>query len=140
MSILQIVYKSLANPGLEEANVLDILRVSQTRNQVARISGLLVYRAPVFVQLLEGPEAAVLALYERIAHDSRHHAVEDIERCEAERSAMPTWAMGYFSPSADAFAHEQDWFVFSDKQVLKICEAMPPHIGAPFLDVLRAEA
>ena len=136
MSILQLVYKSLAADGVDDAEVLGILRVSQTRNQRERISGLLVFQAPVFVQLLEGPPEAVEALYARIAADPRHHTVELIERRAAERAAMPTWAMGYFSPSAVGNVEAGDGFVFNAQQVARICQALPPHIGGPFLDVV----
>lgn len=67
MSVLQITYRSTGESSLQESDVMDILRSSQTRNQRDRISGLLIYRAPQFVQMLEGPEGAVLALYDRIA-------------------------------------------------------------------------
>lgn len=140
MSILQIVYRSLAREGFDEPEMLDILRVSQIRNQRERISGLLVYRAPVFVQLLEGPPDAVLALYERIARDPRHQGVEVVLRQEAAQAAMPTWAMGYLSETAGDCTGPEDAFVFDYAQARSLCEALPPAIGAPFLEVLGVSA
>ncbi len=140
MSILQIVYRSLAREGFDEPEMLDILRVSQIRNQRERISGLLVYRAPVFVQLLEGPPDAVLALYERIARDPRHASVEEVLRREAAHAEMPTWAMGYLSATAGDYTGPEDAFVFDYAQARSICEALPPAIGTPFLEVLGVSA
>lgn len=51
MPVLQLFYRSLAREGFDGPEMLDILRVSQARNQRDRIPGLLVHRAPVLAQL-----------------------------------------------------------------------------------------
>lgn len=131
-----MIYRSTGSDSLKESDVLDILRSSQTRNQRDRVSGLLIYQAPQFVQMIEGPEAEVRSLYDRISNDPRHTDIELIIRQEVEQAAMPTWAMGYFSSQTIGTGGASDPFVFDKAQIRAICEALPSHIGAPFLSAL----
>ena len=98
---------------------------------------MIVYRAPFFVQVLEGPTAAVNDLYARISSDPRHQAVELVGRRECAQASMPTWAMGYYSPTLKQASQPHDPFVLDYTQVRKVCQALPPDIGAPFLSVLQ---
>lgn len=136
MAVLQIIYSSKACDSVDQSEVLDILRSSQIRNQQDGISGLLIYQPPRFVQMLEGPAAEAQALYERIMRDPRHTDIELIDRREVEHAAMPTWAMGYFSPLLLGDAAPSDPFVFDELQIRSICAALPPYVSAPFLSAL----
>jgi hypothetical protein len=71
MSLTQIVYAS--KPFGFDASVLDdILTISRKRNSQSDITGTLICRGDIYLQLIEGPDAAIQETYERIKADDRH--------------------------------------------------------------------
>ena len=57
------------------------------------ITGVLICRNDLYLQLLEGPQAAVEARYSSIARDDRHlEVVKRLSRPVTER-LFPNWAM-----------------------------------------------
>ena len=78
---------------------LDTLLVrSRQANQVLGITGLLVYHAGCFLQLLEGERTALLNLYHTIALDKRHHQVDKIWDAGLQVRSFPDWSMAFVSP------------------------------------------
>lgn len=73
-SLLEIVYmSSTVTAAFPETALGDILASSRRRNAGLGVTGVLLYQAGTFVQLLEGPPEAVRHLYQdRIQADSRH--------------------------------------------------------------------
>jgi Sensors of blue-light using FAD len=92
MSLTQIIYSS--RPFGFTASVLDdILTISRARNARDDITGALICRADIYMQLIEGPEAQIAATYARIAADDRHLEVNLlISRAVGDR-LFPGWAM-----------------------------------------------
>lgn len=71
MPLAQIVYSS--QPFGFTASVLDdILTVSRARNGRDDITGTLICRGDMYLQLIEGPDTAIQATYKRIIADDRH--------------------------------------------------------------------
>ncbi|WP_149535290.1 BLUF domain-containing protein [Siccirubricoccus phaeus] len=62
--------------GFDQATLAAILASAQRRNRATGITGALVCRADLYVQLLEGSRAAVTACFGRIVADRRHSDVE----------------------------------------------------------------
>jgi hypothetical protein len=92
-SLFQIVYTSTATKLFDRAELMELLKGSVQRNNQAGITGLLLYQNGTFMQALEGETAAVIALFSKISHDSRHHHViplihEPIEHRHFSNSAM----------------------------------------------------
>jgi hypothetical protein len=92
----QIIYIStsraeFADPGM----VRDILKASRRNNARDRLSGLLLVGGRRFLQVLEGPQAALQRTYERIRADERHFALVELTRRHTDGPSFPTWAMGY---------------------------------------------
>lgn len=139
MKLVQLVYRSVAAPGLSEHEVVRILKKSQEKNHAKRLSGLLVYREHRFLQLLEGAESEVMGLFEQISRDPRHTKVEVLWVGTATKVAMPTWAMAYVSPTLPDTERSHNGFVLSEEDARQICEALPEHLGTPFLAVLPME-
>jgi hypothetical protein len=67
--MLQLVYISTSREPITDRLLDDILSTSRRNNDRAGVSGLLVAGGRRFLQALEGPAAAVLATYARIAAD-----------------------------------------------------------------------
>jgi hypothetical protein len=92
MSLTQIVYAS--RPFGFDASVLDdILTISRRRNCQGDITGTLICRSYMYLQLLEGPDAAVQATYERIKADDRRLELNLLISRVITKRLFPTWAM-----------------------------------------------
>ncbi len=77
--LLQLIYAS--RPFGFEANILSSILVEARRcNTRDGITGALICRDDLFLQLLEGPERAVEATYGRICADDRHIEVRRLGR------------------------------------------------------------
>lgn len=72
-----------------------ILRASRTNNPPLKLGGVLHYGNGYFFQVLEGPAAAVDALYETIRQDPRHTEVQTLERVPVSKRRFPDWSMKY---------------------------------------------
>lgn len=92
--IVTFAYRSRASDGIVDQRTLnDILAVCQNRNIETGITGALAYGDGHFVQVLEGPEVALLATMRRIATDPRHGGIESVGPTPIERRNFPDWCM-----------------------------------------------
>jgi hypothetical protein len=57
------------------------------------ITGTLIVRQDLFLQLLEGPAEAVDAAYKRISRDDRHINVRQLTRRDVSERLFAEWAM-----------------------------------------------
>ncbi len=92
--LIQIVYASRPF-GFDNATLGGILLDARRCNVRDRVTGALICRDDLYLQLLEGPEDAVDATYRRITRDDRHLEVRCLARREiAEDDRMfADWAM-----------------------------------------------
>jgi hypothetical protein len=90
--LIQLIYSSKPF-GFDEAALNGILAIARRNNPRDAITGSLICRRDLYLQLLEGPRAAVEARYSSIARDDRHlEVVKRISRPVTERM-FPNWAM-----------------------------------------------
>jgi hypothetical protein len=80
---------------MEREDLVDLLSVSRRKNEELGLTGLLLCSGDRFVQLLEGDEAAVRALYEMICKDERHRDVTLVYEEHVETRLCPDWTMGF---------------------------------------------
>jgi hypothetical protein len=94
MPLLQLVYASRPF-GFDGVTLTAILFDARRCNTRDNITGALICRDDLFLQLREGPVAAVEAAYARIRADDRHIEVRELLRREiAEEARMfGDWAM-----------------------------------------------
>jgi len=90
-----IAYASRATASFDHARLVDLLTESRANNSRDGITGMLVYSEPDFIQILEGPDAAVRALLERIGRDPRHTDVRVLLDEQVTERKYATWSMGY---------------------------------------------
>lgn len=88
----QLIYASRPF-GYSTAMLASILAESRTRNALADITGALICRPDIFLQLLEGPVGKVEALFGRIEKDDRHVEIRVLVRSKTEERLFPNWAM-----------------------------------------------
>ncbi len=93
--LLRAVYVSTASHDLADGELAAILDVSRRNNAARGITGALAYHDRIFIQVLEGPEAAVEALLATIAGDPRHTGMTVCGRSRVDRRVFGGWAMGW---------------------------------------------
>lgn len=71
----RVIYISTATRLLSENDLSVLLEVSRRNNAAEGLSGMMLYHDGSFLQVLEGPAAAVRARFERICQDDRHRNV-----------------------------------------------------------------
>ena len=99
--MLELVYCSVAKPGLTQQDISDILNVAQKFNSKNNLTGCLIYYEDEFVQILEGEEKSVKDLYRKIQKDDRHSEVTLISEEEQEERTFSDWNMAYFELDND---------------------------------------
>ena len=72
-----------------------ILRSSRSRNTRLGLTGLLIYDDHQFVQVLEGEDAMVRLVYDRIRLDPRHTDVRLLYHGVTTERAFKAWPMGF---------------------------------------------
>jgi hypothetical protein len=92
MALIQLVYASRPF-GFDTAILSGILVTARQHNPAHDITGALLCRADLYLQLLEGPQDAVTALYAGIARDDRHLEVTELLRRDITERMFPKWAM-----------------------------------------------
>ncbi|HEX8382103.1 MAG TPA: BLUF domain-containing protein [Sphingomonas sp.] len=90
--ITQLIYMS--EPfGYDSAVLSAILATARRNNARHGITGALICRHDVYLQLIEGDAAAIDQLFARISVDDRHLAVTLLNRAEVAGRVLPDWAM-----------------------------------------------
>ena len=90
--LIQLIYSSRPF-GFDESALNGILMIARRNNAHDAITGALICRHDLYLQLLEGPQEAVEARYGGIARDNRHlEVVKRMSRRVTDR-LFPNWAM-----------------------------------------------
>jgi hypothetical protein len=97
-ALIRLIYRShslLPGAGLaaQQDGLANLLLVARANNAALNVTGALVLYDDYFAQVLEGPEAAVTRLFDKIKADSRHdHVTLDQSQPTATR-LFGRWAM-----------------------------------------------
>lgn len=92
MALTQLIYASQPF-GFDDAMLNGILSDARRCNGRDDITGALVCRADLYLQLLEGPPPAVDAAFARIGQDDRHQDVTLLSRETVGDRLFPGWSM-----------------------------------------------
>ena len=79
--------------GYDQPMLNGILADARTYNPKNHITGALICREDIFLQLLEGPEDKILLTYNRILNDDRHLDIELLVQEPCDDRLFPTWSM-----------------------------------------------
>lgn len=93
--LIMLVYTSQSRNPIDDELVNSILQASKKNNPEKDITGFLTARGDYLLQLLEGPEDAVKALYQHISKDTRHHRITLQGSAVIEKRLTANWNMGY---------------------------------------------
>jgi hypothetical protein len=92
MTVTQLIYYSQPF-GFDNAMLDGILLQARRNNPKNDLTGALIVRRDLYLQLLEGPESAVMATFAKIARDDRHLSVKLLTRETVPARLFPTWTM-----------------------------------------------
>lgn len=126
----RLIYRSQPF-GFESAMLASILSAARRNNPQWEITGALVCRHDVYLQLIEGPSASIEALYSRILNDDRHTDIRLLLEEEMGERLFPAWSM------LDDQAPSLFW---SAEDVAKgaLEAASPDELRAPFIRLSKA--
>jgi hypothetical protein len=96
------VYVSSAVELFSEQELTTLLEKSRKNNGTLDITGMLLYKDGNFMQLLEGPKEAVLALVAKIKLDTRHRGIIVLLHEDHAEREFNQWAMGFKKLDSDA--------------------------------------
>jgi len=96
---IQVAYLSFATRALKadlDNQIQDILEIARKHNAEKNITGQLVYRSGIFLQLLEGSKGDITALLGRILLDhSRHESIKILLHQPLQERIFPDWSMAF---------------------------------------------
>lgn len=105
MPLVQLIYFSRPF-GFDDLALTGILASAARNNTRDGITGALICREDLFMQLLEGPADKVQAAFERIRHDDRHTEVKLVSQPEVAERLFPDWAMRHDPPHSWMWSRE----------------------------------
>jgi Sensors of blue-light using FAD len=92
MPLVQLIYASQPF-GFDSATLTAILLDARRCNSRDDITGMLICRGDLYLQLLEGPPEAVEATCKRIMADDRHVNMRVLSRQTVAERMFPLWSM-----------------------------------------------
>jgi hypothetical protein len=92
----RIIYRSIAAPGLDKAEMIRLLYRARVSNEAKGLSGVLLQAEEHLLQILEGDTWKLFATFDEIRRDPRHIGVEVIFERSILEATFPHWPMRYF--------------------------------------------
>lgn len=90
----RLVYRSVATEEvISNEGLHDLAETSDGNNRKSGITGLLIYTGREFLGVLEGPERAVNALFQKVCRDRRHKLIRLIVFELAGQTYFEDWDM-----------------------------------------------
>ena len=96
----QLVYLSTAAQPFDSAGLRQLLVQARVANARSHVTGLLLYHAGEFLQVLEGDHDVVHALFKRIGADPRHERIWLLADDPVTTRSFPNWCMGFAADDA----------------------------------------
>lgn len=94
-TLFQLIYISTARAGVGREDCEAILQEARATNARRDITGLLIFNSRRFLQVLEGPESDVRAVYAHIEVDPRHHGLVIVGEKYLDSREFGQWAMAF---------------------------------------------
>lgn len=94
----QLIYTSQAHEDLSPEALQAIASAAARNNARVEVSGLLIYDQGCFLQVMEGEDAVILALYQRLKKDTRHTNVVKLIHEPIAQRRFAQWNMGLAAP------------------------------------------
>lgn len=101
-----VLYRSVARPGLERADLDLLLEQSRERNRALGLTGCLHHENGLFFQWLEGPRPYLFRLLDQLRDDDRHIGFTVLDQGPLPRRLFQHWEMRFSDAQAASLL---DW-------------------------------
>ena len=91
--MFELLYTSLSPTGLTDAELVELLESARLKNKELGITGMLIYYNREIMQILEGEEDVVKALFKTISEDVRHTSANVFYQGDIDERAFSGWSM-----------------------------------------------
>ncbi|XOV80569.1 MAG: BLUF domain-containing protein [Aestuariibacter sp.] len=99
--IFQLVYISRETQRFDKESLGSLLTKAKQNNADLNVTGALIYNGGRFLQVLEGQQQQVEALYHSIKQDNRHADVRLLYTGESKVRYFGNWSMNMFNLECD---------------------------------------
>ena len=96
----QLIYVSQAGRDISPSELAAIANAAADRNLARDVTGTLLYCRGYFLQMLEGDEAVIRELFDKISGDDRHVNVHLLSCNAAVKRLYPAWGMSFLHMDA----------------------------------------
>jgi len=134
----QLIYISQETAPLSDQDLLDLLRVSRQRNQQNNLTGMLVYRNSIFLQVIEGEEDDLEPVWASIQADRRHTNIVLIWFVPIAARDFPDWSMGFKNLSGQDFSQQPGYTPFMEEDFPVESLSAKPGRALDFLLTLKS--
>jgi hypothetical protein len=108
MRDMQLIYVSRPF-GFDDTTLKAVLYQARERNKRDGITGALICRADIYLQMLEGPRDRVTNTYARILRDGRHTDVVTLCAGDLEARMFPNWDMRHDPAQTWLWTRDEIW-------------------------------
>lgn len=120
-----LVYQSYATVPFGDLQLAKLLTQSRAFNAAHGLTGVLLYSDGTIVQLLEGSEANVRAVFGRIVQDPRHTKIIKLADGPATHRLFTQWSMGFHALNPADFRNMTGYINPDDKNYLGESPGLP---------------
>ncbi len=92
-----LIYSSTPVKTFTDAELEELLTQFREKNISLGITGMLIWLPELLIQLIEGSEENVQALYKSIEKDKKHTKVTVLREGQSAKRQFPDWSMGFHS-------------------------------------------
>jgi hypothetical protein len=132
----QHYYASSAKHPFSDRELEVLLARARETNARNDVTGLLIYAKGAFIQVIEGPVAAIDGVCERIAKDARHQILMRSER-QIQTRQFSDWTMGFVRLKPDATKSLQSYSaIFEPNFDLSVLKGLDP-IALSLFEAIR---
>jgi len=128
MPLLQIIYMSNLVDN-DEAQIAPIVESARRNNSKNEITGMLLYSAGHFMQVLEGDPAAVKATFDVIRQDPRHDSIFILDELRVGRREFGAWSMGYHQVTSLELRSQPDLAALFEIKAPELSRRVAPGIA-----------
>lgn len=134
--MFRVIYMSRSSQKMSDAELDQIRNTASRNNAQCGVTGILLYVADTFFQILEGPRAQVEEVYDRVYLDDRHDRVRIMYSGEATERRFGDWSMG-FCRLSEADSDASEFFELSRREFE---DRIPEAAGEKLVTLMRGFA
>jgi len=109
-ALRQVVYISQATRDFTEADLDELVKVSDNNNRKYGITGAMLYLENAFIQVIEGEDSDIAQLLKNLYADTRHRDIRIVSDSVVPARNFQNWSMGIIRPPQEERNRVQEEF------------------------------